>query len=179
MGSTALSILQRSTVAVLTVPSRGTTSASMPAPSWPGEWILAPLELDAESRTEVDVAARLAQWFESSLLLLHVVSKITAPAWLRHDLSAHDRIRLGQAQQEIDVLAAAARQRVKTETRVTCGRAADEIAALAASERASLLVTALRDRHGWFGARRGSVSYHVLSHAVSPVLAYPPQWRPR
>ena len=57
--------------------------------------------------------------------------------------------------------------------------AADEIAALAAAERTRLLVTALRDRRGWFGARRGSVSCHVLSHAVAPVLACPPEWRAR
>jgi hypothetical protein len=29
----------------------------------------------------------------------------------------------------------------------------------------------------WFG--RGSVSYHVLTEALTPVLAYPPQWQPR
>jgi nucleotide-binding universal stress UspA family protein len=61
---------------------------------------------------------------------------------------------------------------------VSCGRIADEIAALVAAEHIELLITALRDRRGWFGARRGSVSYHVLSHAVSPVLAYPRQWPP-
>jgi nucleotide-binding universal stress UspA family protein len=61
---------------------------------------------------------------------------------------------------------------------VGCGRIADEIAALVAGERIELLITALRDRRGWFGARRGSVSYHVLTHAVSPVLAHPRQWSP-
>jgi hypothetical protein len=40
-------------------------------------------------------------------------------------------------------------------------------------------MTALRDRRGWFGARRGAVSNHVLSHAVTPVLAIPQKWRLR
>jgi hypothetical protein len=41
------------------------------------------------------------------------------------------------------------------------------------------VITALRDRRGWFGARRGSISYHVLVHAITPVLALPPNWRCR
>jgi len=133
----------------------------------------------ADSEREVDVATRLAQWFGSSLLLLHVVTKIPAPAWIKGDLSAHDRIRVGQAQQRIGALAARLGRHVKIDTGVMCGDVADEIAAQIATERAGLLVTALRDRHGWFGSRRGSVSYHVLSHAVTPVLAYPPRWLPR
>ncbi len=179
MGSTTLSILQRSRVPVLAVPRGDEDPTTTLLPSWPGGRIVAALELDSGSGKDVDIASHLAQWFGSSLLLLHVVSEIAAPAWLRGDLSAHDRIRVAQAQQQIDALATAARRRVKTDTRVICGRAADEIAALAANERTGLLITALRDRRGWFGARRGSVSYQVLSHAVSPVFAHPQQWRPR
>ena len=130
-------------------------------------------------------AMRSGRWLDDARILqrtavrVHAISEIPAPAWLRRDLSTHDRIRVAQAQQQIDALAAAARRRVETYTRVICGRAAGEITALAATERTGLLITALRDRPGWFGAWRGSVSYHVLSHVVTPVLAYPAQWRPR
>ena len=179
MGSTTLGVLQRTTVPVLAVPRADQDVAPTPLTSWPGDHIVAALELDNTSGQDVDTAAHLAQWFGSSLLLVHVIGEIAAPTWLRRDLSAHDRIRVAQAQQQIDALAVAARRLVKTETRVVCGRVADEIAALAAAARAGLLITALRERRGWFGARRGSVSYHVLSHAVSPVLACPRQWRPR
>jgi nucleotide-binding universal stress UspA family protein len=179
MGSTTLSILQRTTTPVLAVPRLGRSSSSAVLPSWPGERIVAALDLDADPSGEVDVAASIAQWFGSSLLLLHVVSEIEAPAWIKGDLSPHDRIRLAHAQQQIDALAGRAGRTVKTDTRVICGRVSDEIAALSATERTELVITALRDRHGWFGSRRGSVSYHVLSHAVTPVLAYPPRWRPR
>jgi nucleotide-binding universal stress UspA family protein len=177
MGSTTLGVLQRATVPVLAVPRSDQSTALLP--SWPGERVVAAIELDAASGIDVDIAARIAQWFGSALLLLHVMSEIAAPAWLRGDLSAHDRIRVARAQQQMDNLAADARRRVTTESRVICGRVADEIAALAATERAGLIISALRDRRGWFGARRGSVSCHVLSHAVTPVLAHPPQWRPR
>ncbi len=179
VGSTTLGILQRTTVPVLAVPHAGHAAAAAPCGAWPGERILAALELDAASSVDVEIAARIAQWFGSSLLVFHVITAIGAPAWLKGDLDAHDRIRVAQAEDHLDALAATARRLVRTETRVTCGRAADEIAALAAAERATLIVSALRDRRGWFGARRGSISYHVLSHAVAPVLAYPPGWRPR
>lgn len=178
IGSTTLGVLQRTSVPVLAVP-RGGESEPEPSSSWPGERIMAAVELNGNPADEVDVAAHIAQWFGSSLLLAHVVSAIAAPAWLGADLSGHDRIRIARARQRMDALAAAAQRRVTTDVRVVCGNIADEIAALAATERTRLLLTALHDRRGWFGARRGSISYHVLSHAVTPVLAYPPQWRPR
>jgi nucleotide-binding universal stress UspA family protein len=147
--------------------------------SWPGQRIVAALDLEDDPSREVDTAARVAQWFGSSLLLLHVVDRISAPAWVKGDLSAHERIRLAHAKQQIEDVSHVAQRRVKTDTRVICGRVSDEIAPLVATERVGLTITALRDRRGWFGSRRGSVSYHVLSHAVTPVLAYPPRWRPR
>lgn len=178
LGSTTMTVLQRTSVPVLAVPRRGEPAGAL-ASSWPGSPILAPVELDDASPREVETAARLAQWFGASLLAIHVVAGITAPKWLRGDLSAHDRIRIAEAQRRIDALAVMAERYVRTEGRVMCGAIADEIAAVAAGERIELLVTALRDRRGWFGAKRGSVSYHVLAHAVAPVLAYPQQWRPR
>src|SRR5262249_39205378 len=109
----------------------------------------------------------------------HVITDIDAPAWVKVDLSAHDRIRVSQAQRRINELALNARRRVPTEARVICGRPADEIAALAAGEGTDLVIIAVGDRRGWFGSKRGAVSYHVLSHAVTPVLAHPPRWRLR
>jgi len=179
MGSTTLSVLQRTTTPVLAVPRPDQNLSTAISRSWPGERIVAAIDLDTDPSREADIAARIAQWFGSSLFLVHVIDEITTPNWVRGDLSAHQRIRIAQAQRQIDALASAAGRRVKTDTRVICGRVSDELAALAATERIELLVTALRDRGGWFGSRRGSVSYHVLSHAVTPVLAYPPRWRPR
>jgi nucleotide-binding universal stress UspA family protein len=124
-------------------------------------------------------ASEVARWFGASVLFVNVVEAVSAPTWLMPDRSAHDRIRIAHAQRQLDRLVAAANTTIQTETRVICGQPADEIATAAATEQIGLLVTALRDRRGWFGARRESLSYHVLSHAVTPVLACPPQWRPR
>jgi universal stress protein A len=179
VGSTTLGVLQRATVPVLAVPSASPDLALGPSPSWPGGRVLAALELDGDPIKDVDIAAHIAEWFGASLLLVHVVGDIAAPAWLKGDMSAHDRIRVATARQQLERLAARSQKHAETAVRVVCGRVADEIAAVAATERAELLIAALRDRRGWFGARRGSISYHVLSHAVTPVLAYPTEWRLR
>jgi len=178
LGSTTLSVLQRTRVPVLAVP-RASETETAPDLSWPGERIVASLELDGSPDRDVDIASRLAQWFGTSLLLLHVVSEVARPAWIAGDLSAHDRIRVALAQTQLDAIAARLASQVKTESRVVCGKVADEIAVLIATERAGLLITALHDQRWWFGARRGSISYHILSQATFPVLAYPPHWRPR
>jgi nucleotide-binding universal stress UspA family protein len=178
MGSTTLSVLQRTAVPVLAIP-RAAETETAPALSWPGERIVAAVELDSSADGDIDRAVRIAQWFGASLLLLHVVDEVARPAWVRGDLSAHDRIRVAHAQTRLDTIAARLASQLKTESRVVCGNIADEIAALTAIERTGLLITALRDRRGWFGAKRGSISYHVLTQATTPVLAYPPQWRPR
>ena len=179
LGSTTLSVLQRTVVPVLAVPPAVETETEAPAPLWPGTRLVAALELDGNPLKDVESAGRIAQWFGASLLLLHVVDEVSRPAWLRGDLSAHDRIRVAQAQTRLDTMAARLPSQVKTESRVVCGNIADEIAALTATERTGLLITALRDRRGWLGARRGSISYHVLTRVMAPVLAYPPQWQPR
>jgi nucleotide-binding universal stress UspA family protein len=175
LGSTALGLLQRTPVPVLAVPQRqGNQDLSQ---DWPGERIAAAIELDRPASHEVATAAHLAQWFDASLLLVHVVNAIAAPPWWGHDLTRDELIRIGDVQRKLLTVARHAAGIVKTEARVVYGETADELAALAAAEHTQLLITALRDRSRWFGARRGSVSYHVLTHAVAPVLAYPPRWR--
>jgi nucleotide-binding universal stress UspA family protein len=111
-------------------------------------------------------------------LLLHVVKELAMPSWLRGSAAVRRR-RLARAKGELENLARLSRPLVETATRVVAGHPATKIAAAAAAAKSELLVTRLRDRREWFGARRGSVSYHVLSHAAVPVLACPRQWRPR
>jgi nucleotide-binding universal stress UspA family protein len=178
MGSTTLGVLQRTPVPVLAIPSAD-GYAAQDLSSWPAGPVVAAIELGRRAREDVDTAARIAHWLGCPLLLLHIVDQIDAPSWLQGALTGHERIRVAQATRELQVLEAVARQQVDVESRVVCGHPADEIAAISAAERSGLVITTLRDRRGWFGARRGSVSYHVLSHAVAPVLACPPQRRAR
>jgi nucleotide-binding universal stress UspA family protein len=172
LGSTTLGVLQLTQVPVLAVPPPG-GGVEPDVSSWPADRIVAAIELGPRARADADAAARIARWFGCSLLLLHIVEEVDAPSWLQGTLTGHEPMRVASAGRELEALEAVARRRVDVKSRVVCGRPADEIAAVVARERSALLITALRDRRGWFGARRGSVSYHVLSHAVAPVLALP------
>jgi nucleotide-binding universal stress UspA family protein len=176
LGSTTLGVLQRTKVPVLAVPRAKSEMNSAPSPSWPGQRILAAIELDGDSRIDVNAAARVAQWFGSSLLLLHVIAAPPEPGWLSRDAGGRQRMLVDKATEQLNQLAAAVGTDVHVEGRVICGRIAEEVSAVAASEEIELATTALRDRRGWLGARRGSVSYHLLTQAMGPVLAYPPEW---
>ncbi len=179
IGSTTLGVLRRTTVPVLAVPRPATgTRARVPA-AWPGRRIIAAIELDGTPEGEVETAFRLAEWFDASLLLVHVVAEVAAPSWLRLHVSAEGRRRVARARRQLEALAAGVGRGIRIAARVVRGRVPDEIAAIAASEQAGLIVTALRDRARWFSPARGAVSYQILAKAAAPVLAYPPSWRPR
>ena len=175
MGSTALGVLKRTVVPVLVVP-QVVDSRDVPA-GWPGDRLVAPVDLASSAGHDVEVAAEFARWFGAGLLLVHALEPVMAPAWLSAELSAHERIQASAAARRLEVLAAGSRRLVPTDARVVSGWAADEIAALAGEHRTGLIVAALHDRQGWFGSARASVSYHILSHAVAPVLVHPPRWR--
>jgi nucleotide-binding universal stress UspA family protein len=177
MGSTTLTVLQRTTVPVLAIPHAEGRPAIPFHASWPERRIVAAIELNGEHSADAARAARIAQWFGSSLLLVHVVTQVPRPAWLRGDFTAHDRTRLALATRRLGARAAIAQRSVPTDFRVLSGDISNEIAALAVTEHVELLITALHDRRGWFGTKRGSISYHVLSNAVAPVMALPRQWR--
>ena len=162
IGSTTLGVLRRTSVPVLAVPPLFKHATSLNLEKWPGTPIVAAVELGRGASKQVAVAGQIACWFGASLLLAHVVS---------------DRVTIVQAQRQLDALARGQR-RAATTTRAVSGSIAEELAALAVSERVGLVITALRDRRGWFDAGRGSISYHVLARAVAPVLAYPQSWRP-
>jgi universal stress protein A len=179
IGSTTLNVLQHTTMPVLAVPRAAESRPTGPSKPWPGKRIVAALELDRGVGHDVDLAARIAVWFGSSVILVHVLADVVAPAWMTADLGAYDAIRSARAQRQLERLVNRGKHAVTTAVRIVSGRAGDEIAAVARAERSGLVITALRNRRGWFGASRGSISYHVLTHAASPVLACPPNWRAR
>jgi nucleotide-binding universal stress UspA family protein len=175
MGSTTQGVLRRTTVPVLAVPTR--TSDKKGAfhleRSWPGERIIAAVELDERSLRDARTAASVARWFGSALVLVHVVPEFKAPPWLHTRIDANDRTRITQARSRLEAIAARIRHHDEVETRVLFGNAPHAIATLTAAEGPGLVITGLRTTHHWFGPRRGSISYHVLLRADTPVLALP------
>ncbi len=177
MGSTSDRLLRTAPVPVLTVPPYLTEAVGQAAParSWPGPVIMAPLDLRDEATRDVEHAAAVARSLGTGLLLMHVVAQPQPPPWYKADLSAQSRLQVEKAQLQLESLRAAVGAGVATDIRVVVGSPADEIAAAAAEARVGLVLMHLRKGPGLFGARAGSLTYHVLQHAVTPVLAVPRQ----
>ena len=173
IGSTTERLFKLTPVPLLAVPPLAVRRRTAPAPTWPGPAIMAPVDLRDDSESDVRDAAGIARAFGASLVLVHVVPQVTPPPWYRADLSAHWRMRVAKAQRRLESLAEAVGAGVPVETRVVSGSPADEIAALAAEERIGVVVMHLRKGPGLFGSRAGSIAYHVLRHAVTPVLVLP------
>ena len=150
-GSTAEHVLRRAAIAVLAVPSTHAARKSTrnaPLVSWPITRLIAPIDLGEQSERDARQAADLALWFDARLLLVHVVSKIQTPPWLRANLAAHDRIRIATAQSTLESVRTALGPKIKAACRVVMGDPADEIAALAAKERSGLVVMTLHGEGG-------------------------------
>lgn len=174
IGSTTDRLFRLTPVPLLAVPPPlALRGAHQSLPSWPGSSIMAPVDLRADSESDIREAAGIARAFGASLVLVHVVPHVTPPPWYRGDLSAQARMRVAKAQQQLELLAEAVSAGVPVETRVVSGNIGDEIAALAAEERIGGVVMHLRKGPGLFGSRAGSIAYHVLRHAATPVLVLP------
>jgi nucleotide-binding universal stress UspA family protein len=137
---------------------------------WPGRRVIAAIAMDRRAmRTHARPA--IACW-RSALLLVHVVPEFKAPP-VTQRLGASDRARIADARSRLEALATSLGKQAEVDTRVLFGDARREIAKVAATERAGLLITSLRTPRDWFGPRRGSISYGVLSDVTVPVLALP------
>jgi nucleotide-binding universal stress UspA family protein len=178
LGSTTRELLRRTEVPILTVPRMRNRRVAPLSESWPGQ-VVAAVGLGRPGATEVDIAVRIAESFNSSLVLLHVVTPVIPPAWLKSAFGSHERDRAALARQRLAALITRARSRVSIDARVVSGPVADGLVSFAVKERAALVVLALQSTRGWLTDRRGSIAYSVLAHAGTPVLAYPAGWRPR
>jgi len=175
IGSTTHGVFQRTSVPVLAIPGgrAGAPRAPAPRPSWPGRRIIAVVELDRRSKRDARAAVAVARAFGSAVLLVHVVPELKSPQWLHKRMGAAERTRIAHAQTALDALATGLRRQAEIEPRVLFGDATREISKLAATERADLVIMTLRTPRDWFGPRRGSMSYQVLSQVTTPVLALP------
>jgi len=167
-GSTTAAVLGRVTIPALAIPpSRGRRNKGSRSVSI--DRVLAPIDLAGEWQSDAIRAASLAETFDAPLVLIHVLAPVQAPPWLRSVSSGRRRIET--ARRALERVAA----KLAPDRRVTCrvleGSPAHEIARMTSPR--SLVVMSLRGGPGVWGARRGSIAYHVLTHAATPVLALP------
>jgi nucleotide-binding universal stress UspA family protein len=172
IGSTTHGVLQRTSVPVLAIPG-GRAGIPAPGPSWPGRRIIVAVELDRRAMRDARAAVTVARSLGSAVLLVHVVPEHKSPLWLRKRMGASERTRIAQAQSRLEALAAGLRRQGEIETRVLFGDATRELAKLAATQRGGLVIMTLKTPRDWFGPRRGSMSYEVLSQVTAPLLALP------
>jgi nucleotide-binding universal stress UspA family protein len=178
-GSTTHRVLRRVEVPVLAIPP---VKAGTPAPvrTWPGRWVMAPVDLGAKDKRDALNAALITDALGSELLLLHVVETDPSSLWRRLDLPRGNREPLmkTRAEARLGALRLRTEAAVVTTTRVVAGRAAAQIAAAAADRQIGLVIMTRRRGQGLFGPRQGSISYQVLCNAKTPVLALPSnhQW---
>jgi nucleotide-binding universal stress UspA family protein len=171
LGSTTHRILRRSRLPILATPPvvggvRG------PAKDWPGAIVIAPVDIGLRDRADALAAATVARELGTKLELLHVVEPITSPPWLEVDADRRNLQRQRRALARLTRLQDSVKG-TATAVRVESGNPADEIANVAASKAVGLVVMTRRRGQGLWGPRQGSISYHVLCQAKTPVLALP------
>ncbi|HKY19871.1 MAG TPA: universal stress protein [Vicinamibacterales bacterium] len=171
LGSTTHRILRRSRLPVLATPPV-VGRARGPEKAWPGQLVMAPIDIGIRARADALAAAVVARELGTQLELVHVLEPISSPPWLevdadRRNLQQQRRAiaRLTRLQDELKDVAVA--------VRVESGKPADEIAAIASSKHVGLVVMTRRRGQGLWGPRQGSISYQVLCKANTPILALP------
>lgn len=169
-GSTTEQILRRVTIPVLAIPPSTRPRRNRTRPMVVRR-IIAPLDLAGEWQSDAIRAADVASGFDAELVLVHVLAPIQTPPWLG-SVAATDRRRTERAGQALERVRAKLSSQLTITSRVLDGNPADEIARLTSGS-PSLVVMSLRGGAGVWGARRGSIAYHVLTHAATPLLALP------
>ena len=175
-GSTTERLLRQTTVPVLAIPpaARGKIG-----PRWPGRRVLAGIDLDANSSSDVRALATIARALGRPLTLVHVVEPSQLPPWLAGFANRDSQSRAAAARTALDRLAGAL-DGVEADSRVLVGDPSRHIPKLAKQTGADLILLALRRGDGLFGSAQGTITYRVLSSGSTiPVLAIPTRGRAR
>jgi nucleotide-binding universal stress UspA family protein len=135
--------------------------------------VIAPLDLSDQWQSEAARAADIARRFAAELILVHVLAHLRLPAWMGRGVEAHQRQRIDSALKALERARTKLSLASPSSSRVLVGNPAEEIARLTIEQPRALVVMSLRGNTAGWGARRGSIAYRVLTHAVRPVLALP------
>ena len=173
-GSVTQSVLRRAPAPVLAVPASGLPMVELTdaLPVFNVGRVMAPLDLSVDSDGAARSAAAVARSFSVPLLLVHIVTRVSALAPWREPLQAQLDARVAEARDRLDRLASGLPPEVAVSVRVEVGRPAEAIAALAAESQSGLIVMPVKAEGGPLEARPGSTAYRVLCLAQVPVLAY-------
>jgi nucleotide-binding universal stress UspA family protein len=140
--------------------------------------ILSPLDFSQPSNKALQNAIELASYFQTELILLHVVSfappGIPAdPAYAFSGLEEYQKAAKESAEKQLLEAAQQIPPGLKTRMAVENGDAAEEIVRFAANEKADLIVISTHGLTGWRHLVFGSVAEKVIRLADRPVLVIP------
>ena len=170
-GSTTDQVLRRATGPILAVPPSARRWRAWGAPAQVTR-VVAPIDLTGEWHSDAIRAAGVALAFDAALVLVHVLVPVQTPPWLRPMGAASELRRMEKAKKALERVRTALFPGARATSAVVLGNAAHEIARLAEGGE-TLVVMSLRGTAGVWGARRGAIAYHVLTHSSAPVLALP------
>ena len=166
-GSTTARVLRGAPGPVFAVPP----ARLAPPRKWPAQ-LIAAVDLEDDSGSDIRTAAGVARYFDADLTLVHVVPPLHLPAWLRLDADAANRRRVEKAGLALQKVAEAGVAGRFVDRRVLLGHAPEAIAALVVEEHADLLVLPVRRGPG---ALRwgGPIGYRILASSSVPILVLP------
>jgi nucleotide-binding universal stress UspA family protein len=170
-GSTTEQVLRRAAIPVLAIPPSPQRGAGK-TQSMVIKRVITPVDLVAEWQADVIRAANVAASFDAELIVVHVLAPIQTPPWLRSVGATTGRQRRETAARVLERVIAKLPSGLTKTFHVLEGSPAHEIAQLTTGPQ-SLVVMSLRGGAGVWGARRGAIAYHVLTHSSTAVLALP------
>ena len=172
-GSTTERVLRETTVPVLVTPGSDAGPEQLQDIPRLVRRVLAPVDLTAATRHQLDIARGLAEAIRVPIVLLHVVEPVRALSTARPELSRVDAERRYRAERQLESLVQDLPPSIKPEALVAFGEPAEEIAKVVTDRDAGIVVMGLHSSPV-LGPRMGSVTYRVLCLAHRLVLAVPP-----
>ena len=158
LGSTTERVLRSAPVPVLAIPPASPSAAFWR--TWPRRPALTPVELGRRLKHDIAMASEAAAALGTGLALVHVVPP-------------RNRGKLLKARAQLDRIVQGLKSETVVSAHVLAGKPGEQIAAVAEDTGVDLVILTRRRGKGLFGAPLGSISYHLLCNARTPVLALP------
>jgi nucleotide-binding universal stress UspA family protein len=156
LGSTTERVLRTAPVPVLAIPPARVSAAALRA--WPAKPALTPLKLERRFHHDLALASDAAAALGTVLALVHVVPP-------------RQRTQLLKARGQLERMVQSLEFETVVSGRVLAGKPAEQIAAMAENTDVDLVILTRRRGDGLLGSAPGSISYQLLCHAQTPVLA--------
>lgn len=171
-GATTERVLREATCPILVIPAGDAGPSNQEEFKRHVHHLLVPVDLTGAPSRHVEVAGKIAEILDASMIVAHVVEPVWFARAVQAQFTGIDTERRHRAETAIETLVSTLPASVKAETLTAFGDPAEELAKIATDRHVGLIVMGLHASAG--GPRMGSVTYRVLCLAQTLVLAVPP-----